>query len=268
MLRNRIILIITGIALVVLLFNLPKVVVNNESSPLSDDSTSIVPGDPHGVPSVTLQEAISRIRGNYSESGTGEKNAIFADSLADLYFAAGKFDSAAWFADKSAAFFNTMESWIKAGDNFYQAFTFEMDQIRQNELAEKAQMYFMKVLNSDPSNLNVKTKLAMTFMSSANPMRGVTLLREVLAEDPKNQAALFNMGMLSIQSGQYDRAIERLKELIEVNPTHVQGRLLLGVAYSNTGNNKLAREQFEKVKKLDMDPAVQATADSYLKDLK
>jgi hypothetical protein len=44
--------------------------------------------------------------------------------------------------------------------------------------------------------------------------------------------------------------------------------LLLGVAYINTGKKKLAREQFEKVKKLDTDPAVQATADSYLKDLK
>jgi hypothetical protein len=36
----------------------------------------------------------------------------------------------------------------------------------------------------------------------------------------------------------------------------------------NNGDKKKAREQFEKVKQLDSDPAVQATADSYLKDLK
>jgi Flp pilus assembly protein TadD len=74
--------------------------------------------------------------------------------------------------------------------------------------------------------------------------------------------------MLSIQSGQYDRAIERLESLIEVNPRHIQGNLLLGVAYMNKGNKAGAKQQFEKVKQLDSDPSVQATADSYLKDLK
>jgi Flp pilus assembly protein TadD len=93
------------------------------------------------------------------------------------------------------------------------------------------------------------------------------MMREVLAEDPKNEFALYNMGMLSIQSGQYDRAIERLNELVAVNPNHVQGQLLLGVAFLNKGSKEKARLQFEKVKKLDNDPAVQATVDSYLKDL-
>ena len=107
----------------------------------------------------------------------------------------------------------------------------------------------------------------MTYLTSPNPMQGITMLREVLAKDPKNELALFNMGMLSIQSGQYDRAIERLQELVKVNPNHVQGHLLLGIAWMNKGEKELAREQFEKVKKMDKDPAVQATIDSYLKDL-
>ena len=73
---------------------------------------------------------------------------------------------------------------------------------------------------------------------------------------------------LSIQSGQFDRAIERLEQLVVVNPKHLQGQLLLGVGYMNKGEMAKARKQFEKVKKLDNDPSVQATADSYLKDLK
>jgi len=48
----------------------------------------------------------------------------------------------------------------------------------------------------------------------------------------------------------------------------VQGQLLLGVAYMNDGKKTEARQQFEKVKKMDNDPAVQATVDSYIKDLK
>jgi predicted negative regulator of RcsB-dependent stress response len=40
------------------------------------------------------------------------------------------------------------------------------------------------------------------------------------------------------------------------------------VAYVNNGEKENAREQFEKAKKLDSDPAVQQQADAYLKDLK
>ncbi|MBX2964882.1 MAG: tetratricopeptide repeat protein [Cyclobacteriaceae bacterium] len=267
MLKNRIILLVVSVVLVVLLFMLPKVVVKNDDQLAAGDSTSVQQIDPHGATPVTLQEAIARMRSGHGAS-TGEKSAIFADSLADLYWEAGKFDSAAWFANEAATFFNTMESWIKAGDSYYQAYTFSLDQLKQNELAESARQYFSMILKRNPGNLEVKTKMAMTYLSTANPMQGITLLREVLAEDPKNESALFNLGMLSIQSGQYDRAVERLKELIEVNPNHIQGQLLLGVAFMNKGNKKEAREQFEKVKQLDADPAVQATADSYLKDLK
>ena len=99
-------------------------------------------------------------------------------------------------------------------------------------------------------------------------MQGIRQLRDVLKEDPKNELALFNMGMLSVQSGQNSKAIEWLKQLAEVNPRHLQGQLLLGVAYLNDGKKKEARQQFEKVKKMDNDPAVQAEVDSYLKDLK
>ena len=99
-------------------------------------------------------------------------------------------------------------------------------------------------------------------------MQGIQMLRGVLADDPKNEFALYNMGMLSVQSGQYEKAIDRLLELMAVNPNHVQGNLLLGVAYLNKGSKEKARQQFEKVKKLDSDPAVQATVESYLKDLK
>jgi predicted negative regulator of RcsB-dependent stress response len=59
-----------------------------------------------------------------------------------------------------------------------------------------------------------------------------------------------------------------LEELVKINPNHTQGQLLLGIALMNTGDKERAKQQFEKVKQMDKDPAVQATADSYLKDLK
>jgi len=270
MLKTRILLVAGSAIVIWLIFLLPKVVVDSEATRQGNPQDSVAnakPSENHNEVPQEILDAIRQVRSQLGEGWPKEKNAIFADSLANLYTAAGKFDSAAWFAEEASKFFNTTESWIKAGESYYQAYTFALDQNKQSQLAEKAREFFKKVLDANPKNLDVKTKLAMTYVSS-NPMQGVTMLREVLAEDPKNEPALLNMGMLSIQSGQYERAVERLAELVKINPNHTQGHLLLGIALMNAGDKERARQQFEKVKQMDKDPAVQATVDSYLKDLK
>jgi len=268
MLKTRIILLALCIVLVTGLYLLPKVVVENDNVLSSPNDSTAAPIPSHAAAPREVQEAIQLVRALYLADSGKEKNAIFADSLANLYRIAGKFDSAAWFSGEASKFFNTTESRIKAGDLYYEAYTFAVDQEKQNLMATQAQAYYNEVLDENPNNLNVKTKLAMTYLTSPNPMQGITLLREVLKDDPKNELALFNMGMLSVQSGQNERAVERLEELIKINPNHTQGQLLLGIAYMNLGKKKDAKQRFEKVKQLDSDPAVQATVDSYLKDLK
>ncbi len=272
MLKKRIILFVLCAVVIAVLFWLPKAVVENssqlESGAIRDSAIAKIQTNPHGKSSVAVMAQIKDLRARYLSTSQKEKNAIFADSLANLYRNAGKFDSAAWFGEAAATFFNTNESFLKAGNHYYEAFTFAVDAKKQKALAAKTRFFFAKFLVAEPKDLDVKTKMAMTYVSSSSPMQGIRMLREVLAVDPKNEAALFNMGMLSIQSGQFDRAIERLLQLIDVNPKHLQGQLLLGMAYMNKGDKAKARKQFEKVKKLDSDPSVQATADSYLKDLK
>ncbi len=268
MLRNRIILIAVSALLIAGLFWLPKVVVENESQLTTPATDSVTKTDPHAGAPEALLSRIAQLRITYEASVENQKKAIFADSLASLYAEAGKFDSAGWYAEQAAQFFNNEKSWFKAGDGYYQAYTFALNAEKQGKLAGKTREQFAKVLELNPRNLDAKTKMAMTYLSSGNPMQGITMLREVLKDDPKNELAMFNLGMLSIQSGQYDRAVERLTELVAINPAHIQGQLLLGIAYMNSGDKKKAKQQFEKVKKMDQDPAVQATVDSYLKDLK
>lgn len=264
MVKTRIILVVVAAILVAVIFLLPKSVVENESQ-LKEAAPEAPTG--HAAVPETLTSTIQAVRTQFGQNQSNQKNAIFADSLRTLYTQAGQFDSAAWFAEEAATFFNTTESFLNAGNSYYEAYTFAMEPAKQEQLAEKTRTWLGKVVAADPKNLEAKTKIAMTYVSSKAPMQGITLLREVLAEDPKNEFALYNMGMLSVQSGQYARAIERLEELKAVNPNHLQGALLLGVAYMNNGNKQKARQQFELVKTLDKDPAVQATADSYLKDL-
>jgi len=270
MLKTRLFIIAICAIVIWLLFQLPKVVIENEGRLTATSvQDSIAANLPQHVQAPTeVRRAIAVLKKEYAESAEKEKNAIFADSLANLYEAANQFDSAGWFAGKASEFFNNTESWLKAADNYYQAYALALNQEKQREYAAKAQEFYNKVLQRDPENLEAKTKMAMTYVTSPNPMQGIMMLREVLVKDPKNELALFNMGMLSVQSGQYDRAVERLEELVEVNPRHTQGQLLLGVALMNSGNKDRAKVQFEKVKELDKDPAVQATVDSYLQDLK
>lgn len=271
MLRTRLFLVLGSIAIIWLLFLLPKVVVENDA-PMrgnSSASPSDQSSDPnHAAVSPDVQRRIADFRRQFQASASNEKNAIFADSLAKLYVTAGKYDSSAWFAEVAAKFFNTSESWKNAGDQYYQAYTFAVDQARQQSFAEKARESYDKVLAANPHDLDVKTNKAMTYLGSGSPMQGIAMLREVIAENPRHEPALFNMGMLSIQSGQYERAVERLNDLLKVNPNHTQGHLLLGIALMNTGERVKAREEFVKVKNMDKDPAVQATVDSYLQDLK
>jgi tetratricopeptide (TPR) repeat protein len=271
MLKTRIILIIVSAFVVWLIFLLPKAVVENENQLKSTDSTTAKKDShlPQGHTSASpaIVSLINEVKKAFQNS-SDKKNAIFADSLQSLYTQAGQFDSAAWFGEKAATFFKTTESFLRTGNSFYQAYTFAMDASKQKLLAEKTREYLGKAVEANPKNYEARIKVAMTYLSTGGPMQGIRQLKDVLSEDPKNELALFNMGMLSVQSGQNGKAIDWLEQLAQVNPKHVQGQMLLGVALMNNGQKKEAREQFEKVKKLDSDPAVQATVDSYLKDLK
>lgn len=267
---SRVILLLVAIGLIAILYFLPKAVVENESQLKADSSVDSTAGQasPHRPAPRIIRQGINRLRARYLTGSSEEKNAIFADSLTGLYTQAGLYDSAAWFAEQAATFFNTEESTLKAANAYYEAYTFAVDPAKQKALAEKTREKFARILQDHPDHAEAKTKTAMTYVSSEAPMKGIRMLREVVEQDPRNELALFNLGMLSVQSGQYGRATEWFEKLLAINPTHLQGNLLLGVAYMNQGEKEKARQQFEKVKKLDADQSVQATVDSYLQELK
>ena len=157
---------LVSIAVVALLFLLPKVVVENDNSISQSPSDSAVANiNTHAQVAPETSSAIKNLRALWSANPGKEKNAIFADSLAGLYADAARFDSAAWFAEDASKFFNTTKSWIKAGNLYYKAYGFAVDQRKQADYALHAQSLYTKVLEKDPNNLEVKTNMAMTYLT-------------------------------------------------------------------------------------------------------
>ncbi|TRX58396.1 tetratricopeptide repeat protein [Fulvivirga sp. M361] len=271
MFKTRIFLFVAAAALVVVLFLLPKSVVDNDPKSVGEKSsepTTPSAEDPHTAEFNSDQtDLIDKLNDQLAHSDDFEKSLIFADSLAKLYISLNKYDSAARFFELIAEKVPTVGNWLMAGNTYYEAFGFAMDAARRSSLAEKAKVYFIKILEAQPENLDIKNKLAMTYVSSPNPMQGIMMLREILQQDPQNEQALFNLGVLSMQSGQYDKAVERFSNLAKLYPDNTQAQFFLGVSYLETGKKDKAKEQFLLVKSLDDDPAVQATVDSYLENI-
>jgi tetratricopeptide (TPR) repeat protein len=270
--KSQIIVLTIGIVAVAILFSLPRVVVDNEEggtqisdieelSPIVSESMHSSPLDDSMLSKIALFRSILKTEDNK------ENFANFADSLASLYFQGSKFDSAAFYYEQAVEKASTMERIEKTGNAYYEAYTFALDEQKVAYLAEKARNYLNNVLENDPKRFDLKTKVAMTYVSSSNPMQGITLLREILVEEPTNEDALFNMGILSMQSGQYKRASERFEELIKFHPNNLQGQFYLAVSYFESKEINKAKKQFEQVKGMTTDPMVLSSVENYLERL-
>lgn len=270
--KSQIIAIVIGIVAIGLLFSLPTVIVKNDESEsaISEAGNSNPSGmeDLHNAPiGPEAQEALQRISERLSKEENLERFAALTDTLASLYAQAGKFDSAAFFLENAAEKIQSLERYEKAGLAFYEAYTFALNEEKVALLANKTRFFLNKVLEVNPSRSDLKTRVAMTYVSSSNPMQGITMLREILDAEPTNEDALFNMGILSMQSGQYKRASERFEELIKHHPANIQGQFYLAVSYFESKQNNKAKKQFQEVKNMSSDPIILASVESYLERL-
>jgi cytochrome c-type biogenesis protein CcmH/NrfG len=280
---------VAAIVLVVVLFSLPKVIINKDKKAAFSGATANRDGaagagtdadghlqeDAATGASVAHTKAspedlkkLGALRQAYNQEKDPANRAKLASELAAQYQTVSKHDSAGYFYEQVAAVRPGEKSYQKAADQYFEAFSFASTEDRSKALGAKARLLYEKVLQNNPANLDAKTNLAMTYIAAGDsPMQGVQLLREVITTDPDNPKALFNLGILSIQSGQYDKAVERFRHLVRVAPQHVQGNFYLAVSLAETGKKEEARQVFTNARKLDDDPGFQASIDTELQKL-
>ncbi len=276
--RNQGILLSLALAATLGLYALPKAVVTKDGkqaerqgkeTPLS--STPDPAGNFEAMHSKEIAaddaQKLDILINNFRTVSDTKKKVIFADSLAILYTKLNRLDSAALYYERLAELEPSRERKIRAGEGYYEAAIFTTASDKRKVLNEKSRAIFSDLLSSNPTDLDTKARLAMTYVDTENPMQGILMLREVVKEDPRNEVAIYNLGVFAIQSGQYDKAVERLHSLIAINPQHDQAHFFLGVSHAELGHAGEAKEHFEIVKKLNSDPAVHAAVDKYLGEL-
>jgi Flp pilus assembly protein TadD len=280
--KTQYILLALAFLLITALSFLPKTVVKNIDKELStktdtkQENTNSVAQASNDSAVTSMhntsinEEQLSRLS-NFSKSFQTAKDektkAIWIDSMIILLQSANKYDSAATIAATFADSYATTSNFLRAGDTYYSALQFSMNEQKSKEFAEKARNYFQKIVDKEPDFSEAKVKLGLTYIVSATPMQGILMIREVLKKEPENTFAIMSLGKLSIQSGQYDKAIERFKQLLEIQKDNVEAKFLLAVSLGETGKKEDALKLLEEIKQTSKDPAVLMQTETYWKQL-
>ena len=293
---NKLVLLVVVLAtaLTVGLYTLPKVVVRNEDRQLTQssagertsqtsgrtggqaaDSLNVVAsiGTPDGSQpdrsaihekpvSADEQKRLATLRSAFLSAGAGREEAA-AEKLITAFRDITRYDSAAHYADLLAVAQPTERNMLRAGDAYYEAYTFSVNEQKTAKLGGKTRDFYQRVLAKNPNLLSAKANMAMTYVNTPTPMKGIMLLREVLQEEPTNELALFNLGLLSMRSNQYERAIERFRQILVNNPTSRKAQFYLGVSLAEAGQKDEAKRVLALVKKQEKDPQVLAAVREY-----
>ncbi len=282
--KSFIIIIVIAFGLVGGLYSLPKVVVNDEKRTLEQSSNEAPAtanrdkvtesktqesAESHGATlSVEQQRVIEQLKGSYLNGSTAKVKMNAADELIAKFVEYTRFDSAAYYAEEVAKIEPSEKNWMKAGNLYYEAFTYSLQAEKTTVLGEKAREIFTKVLAKNPENLLAKTNMAMTYVSTSTPMQGIMMLREVIAKEPDYEPALFSLGILSIRSNQFGKAVERFKQILKNNPANSKAALNLGYCLAELDRKEEAKEILEKVLNNSTDSQEKAAANEILSKLK
>lgn len=277
------IIILVSLGLIGALYSLPKIIVgDNKKAALSgkanrdktsEGKTEAKSEDNHSdeehtssTLNSTQQKEINELKSAFLNSPENEK-VTAGQKLLETLGKYQKYDSAAFYAEQIAVIKPTEKAWLQAGDYYYQAFTYALDDVKALKMGEKTRENYQKALDKNPNLLLAKSNMAMTYVSTQTPMQGILMLREVVSQSPDFEPALFNLGLLSMRSNQFSKAVERFKHIIKNNPANTKAAFYLGISLVRLGRNEEAKEILLKVKENDKDPAIQEELSKILTEL-
>ena len=173
---------------------------------------------------------------------------------------------------KKAQADNTEAAWMASAGDFLKGARLAQND-RKGVLYQGAINGFQKALVFNPNSLSAKTNLGTSIVESSSilgnqPMKGITLLREVIAKDSNNIEANLQLGLFSVTSQQFNKAIERFQRILRIDSTHIDMYVYLGDTYLTMGEKQKAIESYENYKVRVKDTLITRNIDEYIKKLK
>lgn len=191
------------------------------------------------------------------------------DSIAMAWDHTGNSAMAAHSFERKGLFTKSEEDWINAAYRYYDAFREQRDSATVAYFTGKAIDCYSRVLEINPRNLKAKTDLGMVYAeNTSEPMKGITLLREVVEADPNHEMAQLNLGYLSMKSGQTDKARERFTKVLEINPARIDMYVYIGESFAREGKRDEAIKNLEIFGNLTADPEMKEEVEKYILTLK
>ncbi len=269
-----------GLGLIALIFQLPKgnVSAKTESSVAGGanrDATgqknkidTAKTEEMHAAPFTKAQEKrIAELKVQLKSATTELKQIVALENLMRAFMDLSKYDSSAVYAGQFSDTHPATIHILRAGQAYFEAQTYAIDAKKGRMMGEKARFYFEKALGKDPNNLLVKTNLAMTYVDTPTPMKGITLLREVIEQEPTFVPALFNLGILSIKSNQFGKGQERFTQILKLEPNNHKAALNLGFCLAQLDKKVEAQKVLTKVLANSKEPEETKAAKELLAEL-
>ncbi len=159
------------------------------------------------------------------------KKSLYAVTIVILLLGAG---AAVYFHPWSAA------SPLAEGDELF----------RTGKFAEAAALY-RRAASAHPANVQARVKLGKCLIAMHQSAEAAAELKEAVQQPTANAEVWHTLGEAYAGDKHFGEAIDAYLHALQQEPNRVHTHLMLGQAYSDSGKNKQARAEWEKVIALD-----------------
>lgn len=210
------------------------------------------------IESTNIQNLLQEARGELRADEMGVLDAMFmrlemaeTDSakiqefknLSSTWYQKAFYGIAGHYAEEIAEIQDDELSWSIAGTTYATGIKNAKETKEKEFCSLKSRQAFEKAISINPSNLNHKINLAVTYAEmpvAENPMKGVLMLIEMNKENPKNTSVMYQLARFGFQTGQNEKAVQRLDNILALEPGNQRAICLLSEIYSAMGNKTKA----------------------------
>ena len=282
MLKKQLIFILTGLALVILLFIF---------------GTTVAPKSKSGPPAISavktfdIHNFINEEKKHLSASqvinlGKLENSVTRGDVNSQLIIAntqlanfwkdsARSFEPYFYYLSEAAKLDKSEKNLTFAAQLILQNLRGEEDEAKLNWKTEEAIALFEKAVELYPNNDDLKIGLGSCYVfgkgrtgGPQETMKGIQQLLSVVRKDSTNMKAQMMLGVGGYVSGQYDKAIERLQKVVKAQPENLEAIAFLADTYAAKGDKKEAVKWYLISKRLMNDPHYSQEVDERIKLLR